>query len=70
VPKTIHIGTTPGILAIIGAAIETVLATMLQIPIEVAVNKVGNNRAFAKYTMLKADDIPNFDTSTKIGRIH
>ena len=69
VPKTIHIGVTPGIPAIIGAAIETVRATILQIPIEVAVKRVGKSSALDKYTMLKAAEIPSLDTSTRIGRV-
>ena len=65
--NTIHNGKVPSIQAKVGAKIEIVLAKILQIPMELAVNKVGNNIAFDKYTTLKAPEMPNLENSTKTG---
>lgn len=59
-PTTIHIGIVRlGSSATIGANIVAIRQTMLQIPREVAVNKVGKSAELPRYTMLKEEAIPN-----------
>lgn len=65
----IQIGVTPSISATNGAPIVTNLANILQIPIEVALNKVGKRTSFPRYTMLKAAEIPNFVNKSRIGKV-
>jgi len=67
--SAMYIGVTPGMVAIRGAKIEAVRAKMLQMPIEVAVKRVGKRTPLPKYTILKAEDTPILAMSTKIGRV-